>query len=142
MWLERWASEAPDRIFLAERAGAPEGRGWRTLTYGEAHAQVRAVAQALLDRGLSPERPILILADNGIDHALVTLAGMHVGIPAAPISPAYSLLSKDFAKLRYILELIEPQLVYVADPSRYGDALRRRSTGAARRSSRAARRPA
>jgi feruloyl-CoA synthase len=122
VWLERWASEAPDRIFLAERAGAPAGRGWRTLTFGEAHAQVRAVAQALLDRGLSPERPILVLAENGIDHGVVALAGMHVGIPVAPVSTAYARLSKDFAKLRYILELIEPQLVYMDDPSRYGDA--------------------
>ncbi|MFL5167170.1 MAG: AMP-binding protein, partial [Microvirga sp.] len=122
VWLERWASEAPDRIFLAERAGAPEGRGWRTLTFAEAHAQVRAVAQALLDRRLSPERPILILAENGIDHGVVALAGMHVGIPVAPVSTAYARLSKDFAKLRYILELIEPQLVYFDDPSRYGDA--------------------
>ena len=122
VWLERWASEAPDRVFLAERAGAPAGRGWRTLTFAEAHAQVRAVAQALLDRGLSPERPILILAENGIDHGVVALAGMHVGIPVAPVSTAYARLSKDFAKLRYILELIEPQLVYIDDPSRYGDA--------------------
>ncbi|HEX8666505.1 MAG TPA: feruloyl-CoA synthase [Beijerinckiaceae bacterium] len=122
VWLERWAAEAPQRIFLAERAGAPAGQGWRTLTYGEALAQVRAVAQALLDRKLSPERPILILSENGIDHALIAFAGMHVGIPVAPVSTAYARLSKDFAKLRYIVDLIEPQLVAMDDPARYGDA--------------------
>jgi feruloyl-CoA synthase len=123
VWLERWAREAPDRVFLAERAGAPAGQGWCTLTFGEAHAQVRAVAQALLDRKLSPERPILILAENGIDHGLVVLAGMHVGVPVTPVSTAYARLSKDLAKLRHILELIDPQLVHVDDPARYGDAL-------------------
>jgi feruloyl-CoA synthase len=123
VWLERWAAEAPDRVFLAERAGAPAGAGWRMLIYGEALAQVRAVAQALLDRKLSPERPILILSENGIDHALVALGAMQIGVPVAPVSTAYARLSKDFAKLRHILELIEPQLVFIDDPGRYGDAL-------------------
>jgi feruloyl-CoA synthase len=123
VWLDRWAERAPDRVFLAERAGAPAGQGWRTLTFREAQAQVRALAQALLDRKLSPERPIMILSENGIDHGLLALAGMHIGVPVAPVSTAYARLSKDFAKLRYLVELIEPQLVYVDDPSRYGDAL-------------------
>ncbi|HEX8164523.1 MAG TPA: feruloyl-CoA synthase [Beijerinckiaceae bacterium] len=123
VWLERWAAEAPQRVFLAERAGAPAGQGWRTLTFGEALGQVRSVAQALLHRKLEPERPILILSENGIDHALVALAGMHVGVPVAPVSTAYARLSKDFAKLRHIVGLIEPELVYMDDPARYGDAV-------------------
>lgn len=123
VWLGRWAEHAPKRVFLAERAGAPAGQGWRTLTFGEAREQVRAVAQALLDRGLSPERPILILAENGIDHAQIALAAMHIGVPVAPVSTAYARLSRDFAKLRYIAELIEPQLVFLDEPSRYADAL-------------------
>ena len=123
VWLERWAKEAPDRVFLAERAGATPGQGWRRLTFADAHAQVRALAQALLERKLSAERPVLLLSENGIDHGLVALAGMHIGIPVTPVSTAYARLSKDFAKLRHILELIEPQLVYIDDPARYGDAL-------------------
>jgi feruloyl-CoA synthase len=123
VWLEHWAARAPDRVFLAERAGVPAGQGWRTLTFREALAHVRAVAQGLLDRNLSPERPILVLAENGIDHALVALAAMHIGVPVAPVSTAYARLSKDFAKLRYIADLVEPELVFVDDPSRYGGAL-------------------
>jgi feruloyl-CoA synthase len=122
VWLEQWAERASERVFLAERAGALGGQAWRTLAFGEALAQVRAVAQALLDRKLSPERPVLILAENGIDHGVVALAAMHVGIPVAPVSTAYARLSKDFAKLRHILDLIEPQLVYLDEPARYGEA--------------------
>ena len=123
VWLMHWAERAPDRAFLAERAGAPAGQGWRTLSYAQALAQVRAVAQALLDRQLSPQRPIVILAENGIDHAVMALAAMHVGIPIAPVSTAYARLSRDFGKLKHIVALIEPPLVFVDDPARYADAL-------------------
>src|SRR6185437_11210719 len=89
--LRRWAEAAPDRTFLAERpaAGAP----FRKIAYGEARRLVDRLAQALLDHGLSAERPLLILSENGVDHALLTLAAMQAGVPAAPVSPAYSLLS-------------------------------------------------
>ena len=96
--LRHWASVAPDRTFLAERAGV----GWRRVTYAEARDAVDRIAQSLLDRGLDETRPVMILSENGIDHALLTLAAMQAGIPAAAISTAYSLLSKDFAKLRAI----------------------------------------
>ncbi|MCO5112446.1 MAG: AMP-binding protein, partial [Burkholderiaceae bacterium] len=82
--LERWAREAPDRCFLAERTGA----AWRRLTYREALAKARAIGAALLARGLSAERPALVLSDNAIDHALLMLGAMHVGVPVAPVSPA------------------------------------------------------
>jgi feruloyl-CoA synthase len=84
---------------------------------------VRRIAQALLDRGLGPERPVAILSDNGIDHALLALGAMHVGIPATPVSAAYSLMSKDFGKLKYIFDLIKPGLVYTADPQKFAPAL-------------------
>ena len=122
--LERWAREAPERAFLAERAGARPGEDWRTMSYGDAHAQARALAQALIDRGLDPQRPILVLAENGIDHALVMLGAMLAGVPVAPVSTAYARLSRDFAKLRYVAETVRPQLVYLDDPARYADALR------------------
>ena len=118
-WLVQWSDKTPTRVFLAER----KGEGWRRLTYREAYGEVRRIGQALLDRGLGPERPVAILSDNGIDHALLSLAAMHVGVPAAPVSPAYSLMSKDFGKLKYIFELLEPGLVYAAEPKKFAAAL-------------------
>src|SRR5687767_494910 len=114
-WLVQWSDKAPDRTFLAERAG----ERWRNLSYRETYGAVRRIAQALLDRGLGPERPVAILSDNGIDHALLALGAMHVGIPVAPVSAAYSLLSKDFGKLRYIFELVQPGLVFAADAQKF-----------------------
>ena len=81
-WLEVWAQRAPDRPFLAERDG--DG-AWRTLTYGQALRDVRAIGQALLDRELSPRRPLMLLSENSIEHALLQLGAMQVGVPAAPI---------------------------------------------------------
>jgi feruloyl-CoA synthase len=118
-WLVRWAADAPQRVFLAER----DGTGWRTLRYGEALAQVRRVGQGLLDRGLGPDAPLMILSDNSIDHALLMFGALHVGVPVVPVSPAYSLLSRDHAKLRQICELVRPGLVHTSDPARYSEAL-------------------
>lgn len=118
--LEGWARRAPERTFLAQRDA--EG-GWRRLGYGAALAAARAVGQALLDRGLGPERPVMILSDNGIDHALLALGAMHVGVPVTPVSTAYSRLSQDFAKLRYVRDLIEPGLIFADDGARYAAAI-------------------
>jgi feruloyl-CoA synthase len=118
--LERWAAVAPDRAFVAERAGD----GWRTVTYREALTAARAIGQALLDRGLSAERPVLILSGNSIAHALLSLGCLHVGIPFVPISTAYSLLSVDFARLRDIVEALRPGLVFVEDGIAYAAAIK------------------
>src|SRR5205085_2999257 len=118
-WLVHWSDKAPTRTFLAER----KGEGWRELSYRETYGAVRRIAQALLDLGLGPERPVAILSDNSIDHALLALGAMHVGVPAAPISPAYSLMSKDFGKLKTIFELLKPGLVFAAEPARFAPAL-------------------
>ncbi|HEV2431446.1 MAG TPA: feruloyl-CoA synthase [Burkholderiales bacterium] len=118
-WLVQWSDRAPDRVFLAER----KGDSWRKMTYRETYGAVRRIAQALLDRGLGSERPVAILSDNGVDHALLALGAMHVGIPVAPVSPAYSLMSKDFGKLKYIFDLVRPGLVYTADPKKFAPAL-------------------
>ena len=96
-WLSHWSDKAPEHIFLAER----KGEAWRKLSYREAYGAVRRIGQALLERGLNGERPVAILSDNSIEHALLALGAMHVGIPAAPISPAYSLMSQDHGKLKY-----------------------------------------
>ncbi|MBK7136480.1 MAG: feruloyl-CoA synthase [Rhodocyclales bacterium] len=117
--LERWAREAPERCFLAERAGAD----WRRLTFGEALTQARAIGAALLARGLSAERPAMVLSDNSIDHALLMLGAMHVGVPVAPVSPAYSLMSKDCAKVKGIAGLLKPGLVYAADGAKFAGVL-------------------
>src|SRR5690349_19922588 len=118
-WLVRWSDKAPERTFLAER----KGEGWRKLSYREAYGAVRRIGQALLERGLNAERPVAILSDNSIDHALLALGAMHVGIPAAPISPAYSLMSQDYGKLKYIFELLKPGLVFAADAAKFAPAL-------------------
>ena len=110
---------APDRTFLAERSGD----GWRKLTYAQTRGLVDAIAAALIERGLSAERPVMILSGNSVDHALLTLAGYTAGIPVAPISVAYSLQSQDHAKLKHITELLDPGLIYVADTAPFANAL-------------------
>jgi feruloyl-CoA synthase len=120
-WLEHWAQQTPDRIFLGERSGADAP--WTTLTYRDALRQVRSVAAWILAQGLSAERPLVILSDNSIDHALLALASMHVGVPAAAISPAYSLVSKDFDKLKGMISLLEPGAIYVSSLKPFAAAL-------------------
>ncbi|EYF00474.1 Long-chain-fatty-acid--CoA ligase [Chondromyces apiculatus DSM 436] len=119
-WLEHWASAAPERVFLTERA--PDG-ALVAVTFGEARERVRALAQALLDLGLSPERPLALLSDNDVHHALLQLAAMHVGIPAVPVSPAYALMSRDLEKLRHILGVVRPGAVFAADGAAFARAL-------------------
>ena len=118
--LDYWAKAAPDRIFLAQRSAAG---AWRTLSYAAAFAKVRAVAAALLARDLSPDRPIAILSGNDIEHALIGLAAMHVGIPYAPISVPYSLLSQDFGKLKAIIDILTPGLVFAANGTAFARAI-------------------
>ena len=118
-WLLHWYERAPDRTFIAER----KGDGWRRVSYRDALSDARRIGQALLNLGLNADRPVAILSDNGVDHALLALGAMHVGVPVAPISPAYSLMSKDFAKLKYIFDLLKPGLVFAAEPEKFAPAL-------------------
>ncbi|MGQ0511259.1 MAG: feruloyl-CoA synthase [Betaproteobacteria bacterium] len=118
--LVRWARETPDRPFLAQR---DTHGAWRSLSYVEVHARVCAIGQALLDRRLSAERPVAILSENDIEHALLALACLHVGVPYAPVSPAYSLVSTDFGKLRHVMRLLTPGLVFAADGERFARAI-------------------
>src|SRR5215467_9868319 len=116
----RAAVEAgPDRMFLAERSGD----GWRTLTYAACRPIVDGIAAALVERGLSAERPVMVLSGNSIDHALLMLAAYTAGIPIAPISVAYSLQSRDYAKLKHVAALLQPGLIYVADTAPFTGAL-------------------
>jgi feruloyl-CoA synthase len=110
----------PDRLYLAERAA--DG-SWAGVTYESARQQVDAVAQALIDRGLSDARPVMILSGNAIEHALLMLACFTAAVPVAPVSVAYSLQSRDYAQLRHIVKLLTPGLVYVADTAPFAAAL-------------------
>src|SRR5206468_12838226 len=102
-WLEHWARETPERIFLGERASLDAS--WTTVTYKDALQAVRSAAAWILSRQMSAEHPLVILSDNSVDHALFALAAMHVGVPSAAISPAYSLMSRDFDKLKGMISL-------------------------------------
>jgi feruloyl-CoA synthase len=123
--LLHWAATEPERSFLARRDRlADGGRGdWRHLSYGQALASARAIAQALIDRGLGTERPVVILSENGIEHAQLALGCMLAGIAWCPASPAYSLVASDFGKLRHIMSTLTPGLVFASDASRYGRAI-------------------
>jgi feruloyl-CoA synthase len=118
--LRGWASTAGDRLLLAERDAAG---GWRRITYAEARQAADAIAQALIDRGLGPERPVAVLSGNSVDHALLMLGCLTAGVPIVPVSAAYSLQSRDFAKLRQVLLIAAPALLYVSDTRIFANAL-------------------
>ncbi|MBI2355099.1 MAG: feruloyl-CoA synthase [Deltaproteobacteria bacterium] len=118
--LRRWAKGSPERTFLGERDASGQ---WNTLTYGEAGGLADAIAQAFIDRNLGPDRPVMILSGNSINHALVMLGGFISGVPVAPVSVAYSLLSQDFAKLRSIFSEVRPALLYVEKADLFARAL-------------------
>lgn len=102
--LDYWAEHVPDRTYIAKRLPGPNGVGgeWGRITYAQARTLARNIAQALVDRGLSAERPIAILSGNDLEHAMLALGAMYAGVPYSPISPSYSLVSTDFGKLRHI----------------------------------------
>jgi feruloyl-CoA synthase len=118
--LTYWARAEPERVFLAQRDAAG---AWRTVTYAAAFASMRAIAAALLERDVSLDRPIAILSGNDIEHALLALAAMHIGVPYAPISVPYSLVSQDFKKLKTIIEILTPGLVFAADGKAFARAI-------------------
>ena len=116
-----WAERKPDQTLLAWRGRSGE---WERLTYGDAFAAVRRIGQALIDRKLSAERPVAILSGNDREHLLLSLAAQHVGVTVAPISPAYSTASKDFAMLRHAMELLTPGLVFAAGGAAFDGSTR------------------
>jgi feruloyl-CoA synthase len=118
--LRYWATVAPDRLFMAERDS--DGR-WRKITYAALQSLSRHIASALLARDLSAERPVVIFSGNSIDHALVSFGALYAGVPFCPVSPAYSLISKDYGKLSYLMKLLTPGLVFVDDADQFASAL-------------------
>jgi feruloyl-CoA synthase len=118
--LHHWATTTPDRVFMAEREG---GRGWRKISYAELLTASRHIASGLIARGLSSEQPVVILSGNSIDHALLAFGALYAGVPFCPVSPAYSLVSKDYGKLSYLMKLLTPGLVFADDADKFADAL-------------------
>jgi feruloyl-CoA synthase len=118
-WLDYWARAAPDRTFMVEQ----KGTGERTICYAEAREGALALAEGILGCGLGANRPLAILAANGIDHALIMLAALYVGIPIAPIAPGYALQSIDYIKLTHAVRLLTPGLVVIDDGVLYRNAI-------------------
>lgn len=123
--LVHWAETTPERVFMARRARNADGStgDWIRITYREALATARSVGQALLDRGLGPDRPVAILCENSLEHAQVALGCLYAGIPYSPVSAAYSTISQDYDKLRHVLQTLTPGLVFTTDAKTYGKAI-------------------
>jgi feruloyl-CoA synthase len=123
--LAHWAQVAPDRTWMAQRVKNADGSlgEWRHITYAEAWASARNIAQALLDRNLSAERPVAILSENDLDHALLSLGCLVAGVPQCTVSTAYSTISQDFEKLRHALKVLTPGLVFASDANRFARAI-------------------
>ncbi len=124
-FLVHWAEVEPERTFMARRAQLGEGRtgDWIHLSYAQALEGARRIGQALLDRQLSAERPVVIMSENTLEHALMSMGCIYAGIPYCPVSPAYATVSQDYDKLRHVLDTLTPGLVYAADGARYGKAI-------------------
>ena len=118
--LVQWARERPDQTWMARRDASGE---WVHISYNEAWQKAQAIGQYLLNQGLSAERPLAILSENSLEHALLMIGAMTVGIPFCSVSTAYSLMSQDFGKLRHVIDTITPGLVYASDLSKYGKAI-------------------
>jgi feruloyl-CoA synthase len=118
--LKHWADTAPERTWMARRA---QSGAWVNISYSQAWDKAQRIGQALLNRGLSVDRPVAILSENSLEHALLAIGCMTVGVPYCSVSPAYSLMSQDFEKLRHVLATITPGLVYASDWARYGKAM-------------------
>ena len=112
--LEHWAQTAPDRTLAARRDAQGD---WRRVSYAQMLQRAKAVGQSLLDLGLGVDRPVAVLSDNDLEHLTLALGAMWAGVPHVPISPAYSLLSQDFGKLRHILATTTPGLVFASGPA-------------------------
>ena len=118
--LDHWAKATPDALYLAQRDASG---GWRTFTYAQARTAVRRLAAALLQRNVTQERPIAILSGNDIEQALFILAGMYIGVPVAPVSPAYSLVATDYDKVGSIIQRLTPGLIYVSNATPFRKAI-------------------
>jgi feruloyl-CoA synthase len=124
-YFDKWADATPDQVWIAQREA---GGDWRRITYGDGRDAARRIGASLLTMGLGPNKPLLILSGNSLQHALLAAACFYVGIPYAPVSPAYSLISKDHGKLRDIAALLKPGAVYAEDGMAFAPAIASIST--------------
>lgn len=124
-YLVHWAETTPDHSFLARREQLPGGKtgDWQHVSYAQALDAARSIGQALLDRGLNAERPVVVLSENTVEHALLALGCIYAGVPYCPVSPAYATVSQDYDKLRHVIDTLTPGLVFAADGARYGKAI-------------------
>lgn len=118
--LAYWATKTPDTIFIGQKDA--DGN-WQTLTYAETFEKVQNIAQYLLQTAVSVEKPLAILSENSIEHGLIALAALHIGVPYSPIATAYSLKSTDYAKLRHAIDLLTPGLIFVQNGEQYAQAI-------------------
>jgi feruloyl-CoA synthase len=118
-WLENWAAQTPEAVFIAERSGA----GWREVSYREALQVVRALAAALLERGMGADTPIVVISGNGVDHGLLALAAQYVGVPLVPLAEQYALIPEARGQIVHCCSVVNPRMVFADDGARYGDAL-------------------
>jgi feruloyl-CoA synthase len=118
-YMDKWADATPHMTWIARRK---DGGEWRHITYAQGRAQAKAIGAALLDMGLGPQRPLLILSENSLEHALLGMACAYVGVPYAPLSPAYSLVSTDHAKLRNIAALLKPGAIFADNGKAFANA--------------------
>jgi len=121
VWIDKWAEEAPSRIFLAERSGA----GWREMSYAEVRDAVHAIASSLAARGMDASTPIVIMSGNSVDHALLSLGAQYAGVPTVPLAEQYSLIPEAHERLVYVLNKIKPTMAFVDDAARYDAAISR-----------------
>ena len=124
-YLVHWAENTPEQTFLARREALPGGAtgDWQHLSYRQMLEAARNIGQSLLDRGLSAERPVVILSENTLEHAMLAFGCMYAGVPYCPVSPAYATVSQDYDKLRHVMDTLTPGLVFAADGTRYGRAI-------------------
>ncbi|MDP2407751.1 MAG: feruloyl-CoA synthase [Hydrogenophaga sp.] len=123
--LVHWAKERPDQTLFARRVKNADGStgDWQHITFAQALDAARRIGQGLLNRGLSAERPVLILSENDLEHALLALGCLYAGVAYCPTSPAYSLISQDFDKLHHVVKTLTPGLVFASDALRYSRAM-------------------
>ena len=121
---QHWATNKPNQTLFARRVKLADGTlgDWRHVTYAQAWATARNITQALINRGLNAERPVVILSENSLEHALLALGCMVAGVPFVPTSPPYSLISQDYDKLKHVLRTVTPGMVFASD-TRYAKAI-------------------
>ncbi|NDF44207.1 MAG: feruloyl-CoA synthase, partial [Betaproteobacteria bacterium] len=122
--LQKWAQTVPERTFVARRVKQADGSlgDWRHVNYQEAWTTARHIAQSLINRGLNNDKPVAILSENSIEHAMMALGCLIAGVPYVPVSPPYSLISVDYDKLKHVLNTVTPGLVFASD-ARYAKAI-------------------